>query len=110
MGCLESSTAVGSDPPTALDATDVPCSGHVVNRQANLALTHNKAGIASPFCCEFTLQGSCTRKACNFQEECPLCLGPRTFSACPKIKVKPHKFRGGRKQGSSLADKGHQSN
>lgn len=37
-------------------------------------------------CWEFTSQGSCSRKACSFHHECPLCSGPHLFTTCPKPK------------------------
>lgn len=79
--------------PTRVGGGERADSGHLVKRvqaqsQVGFRAQAGQALQKCPLCWEFTSQGACSLKVCNFRHECPLCAGPHAFSSCPKPKGK----------------------
>lgn len=81
---------------------DKPDSGHLVEWQTNLVVSHTVMSTASQSISvpgNLLLMGVCARKVFPFQHECPLYLGPHAFSAYLKTKVKSCYPKGGKQRG-----------
>lgn len=61
-----------------------------------------------PVCWEFSSQGTCSRKVCNYRHKCSICSGSNFLSACPRGRPKKFQCRFGGVSGEPQAGKGSQ--